>query len=462
MTKDSSPPVGTTETFQLALTFARALGALITVLRAVAPDRSAVTQQHEVRRSLRATAAAARSTALELRLVDGRLRLGGQELAPDSPHRDDALNALVGGLTAHGSLALDVRRGAAPSELLELARLLSTDRGTVGDRRVWRSWSVRITPESSAVVVDTAPVPEAVQHELARLRAARDDATMRDVIQALLRLLRTPPWARDPVVVEAIALGMVQDARERGNRGGRLALEAGIRQLLTTDTLTALVARLSHTTRSGELIPVLARGADVSVSALVQTLQDADTIAARRICFDAIVALDAGEEVLRDALHDPRWFVVRNAAALLGEMGVVDSDTYLAELLSHADDRIRVAGARALTRLGTDRALTALQQSLTDPSPELRRLAAAAHGGLSQSKPSTAELLSALDIETDEDVMLEIVSVLGALGSPDGVQRLLRLLRSEADEADPWLREAAYSALVAARGRGVAKLLAQP
>lgn len=58
--------------------------------------------------------------------------------------------------------------------------------------------------------------------------------------------------------------------------------------------------------------------------------------------------------------------------------------------------------------------------------------------------------------------MLEIVSVLGVLGSPDAVQRLLRLLRNESGEAEGWLRAAAYDALLKARGRGVAKLLDTP
>jgi HEAT repeat protein len=109
-------------------------------------------------------------------------------------------------------------------------------------------------------------------------------------------------------------------------------------------------------------------------------------------------------------------------------------------------------------RRGSERALIALQGRLVDEVAELRRLAAAAHGARSQGKPSTTALLNALDVELEEDVMLEIVAVLGMLGSPDAVQRLLRLVRNESGEAEPWLREAAYTALVAARGAGVQKL----
>lgn len=387
MTKNSNAVGASSDAFAMSLDLARALGALIGVLRAADEARSAVSQRDNVRRALRETAAAARYTALELRLLEGELRLGGSLLPPDSPLRDDALDHLVGGLSAHGSSSLDVRRGAAPNELLEVARLLSVLPDVGATDVTWRSWSVRITPLSSpSVPQDAVVLPDAVQHELARLVAARDDATMREVVQALLRLLHTPPWANNAAVLEAVALAMVRNSRLRGARGGRLALEGGLRQLLTTGTLEALVARLPKSTSRDALMPVLARGADVSVAALVRTLQDADTLAERRVCFDAIVALDAGEDALREALRDPRWFMVRNAAALLGEMGVVEADAHLVTLLEHSDERIRIAGARALTRLGTESGLVALQSRLSDPSPEMRRLAASAHGDRGQGK----------------------------------------------------------------------------
>ena len=443
--------------FDDSLRLARALGALVLLLRAEPADEADAREL--MRRAVRAVAAAARVASLDLRLVDGTLHLAGRALAPDSPHRDAALDALVEGLTRHGSFSLDVRRGAAPAELLELARVLGTVQVAASDDGAWRSWSVRITPRSSPVVPPPVRLPEAVQHELDRLHTARDDDAMRPVVSALLRLASDSPWSQSPPVLQAIAIGLVGEARRRGSRGGRLALEGGVRVLLSPERIGLLVSSVRTSAARDALLPVLARGGDLSVRTLVHALQDAETLAERRVCFDAIVALDAGAGALRDALGDPRWFVVRNAAALLGEMGVAEADGQLEALLDHDDERIRVAAGRALIRIGTERALLALQRRLGDPAAELRRLAAAAHGGRSQGKPSTAALLEALDVETEEEVMLEIVAVLGALGSPDGVQRLVRLLRGTGEEAPPWLREAAYDALVAARGSGVLKML---
>lgn len=459
MKKFSADTVVAESDFDQALTLARALGALVLQLRTDTAKQTAVEQRDAVRRALRAAVAAARVTALELRLKDGLLELGGHSLPPDSPLRDDALDALVGGLAANGSTVLDVRRSAAPGELLALSRLLVADADTPLPGGAWRSWSVRLTPASVARIAEPVQLPDSVQHEIARLPAVRRDSEMRAVVQSLQRIVATPPWCNDSAVIEAIALAVVSDARTRGTRGGRLALEGAIRQLLRPVVLDALVQRLPVSASRDDLMPVLARAGDLSVQALVRLLVDADTLAERRVCFDAIVALDAGEAALCSALSDERWYVVRNAASLLGEMGVVEADAQLVPLLSSDDDRLRIAGVRALMRLGTERALIELQRMLTDSVPEIRRLAAVAHGARSQGKPSVSALLTALDTETDEDVMLEIVAVLGTLGSPDGVQRLMKLVKSESSEVMPWMREAAYNALLAARGRGVTRLL---
>lgn len=462
---DSVLPDPTVPSFDDALRLSRALGQLVLVLRETGPvagsgaptAEAAAADRDAVRRALRNAVTAARRAPLSLALADGLLHLGGRSLSPDSEHRDEALDALIEGLTGHGSLTLDVRRSAAPAELLSLARLLAADPDRPVDRTTWRSWSVRITPQSVPSLEGDTALPVAVRESIARLSAARGDAETRAAVDEMLVLLDTPPWSESPEAAEAMALALVSETRARGVRGGRLALESGVRRLLTAATVRALVRRLPTSRRRDDLLPVLARAGDQAVRELVVLLQEAESLADRRACFDAIVALDAGDDALREALADPRWYVVRNAAALLGEMGVLEADVHLAPLLEHDDERLRVAGARALTRLGTPRALAALQARLDDDVPEVRRLAVAAHGTRSQGKPSTIALLAVLDRETDEDVVLEILTVFGQLGSPECVQRLVRLIRD--DTAELWKREAAYQSLLAARGDQVARLL---
>jgi HEAT repeat protein len=453
-------PAGTSveDTLQLA----RAIGTLVLVLRQTeaavgAGANRAAANRDALRRGLRLTVAAARRTPLAVALSGGVLHLNGQPLTPDVAARDVALDALIEGLASQGSLTLDVRQSAAPAELLALARVLAADPHGPADSTAWRSWSVRITPQSVPAVPEDDGLPASLRDAIARLAGARGDAATRGVVDELLSVRSVPAWSDSPAVAEALALTLVGEARARGSRGGRLALESGLRRLMTAPLVRTLVRQLAASRRREELLSVLSRAGDVAVSELVTHLQDAESVAERRVCFDAIVALDAGDEALREALTDPRWYVVRNSAALLGEMGVVEADVHLIPLLEHHDERLRIAAARALTRLGTPKALQALQGRLADSASEVRRLAVTAFGARRKEKQSTGALLAAFDRETDEDVLLEILTVFGQLASPECVQRLVRIYRDENHE--PWVRQTAYQALLAARGDLVSRLL---
>jgi hypothetical protein len=97
---------------------------------------------------------------------------------------------------------------------------------------------------------------------------------------------------------------------------------------------------------------------------------------------------------------------VRNAVALLGEMGVEQADTAMLPLLQHDDERIRVATARALVRLGTAKALHGLHAGVDDPNAEVRRMAAVSYGLAPSAaggvRPPAARLAMALEKETDK------------------------------------------------------------
>jgi HEAT repeat protein len=196
----------------------------------------------------------------------------------------------------------------------------------------------------------------------------------------------------------------------------------------------------------------------------------------RRAYFDAIVELDMGATLLLESLHDDRWFVVRNTAALLGEMNIGGADKALASLLEHHDERIRIAAARALIRLRTPLALAALHAAITDANAEVRRLAATSYTVASTSgasRPGAVGLAAAFEQETDEDVALEMLAALGRLGSADAVQRLMRIAQAPTLGAPTvhvsvgrretprpsWARVAALEALIDARGDAVASVI---
>lgn len=500
---------------------ARALGALVERLVASGPDMRGVVGGLEgidpasptlvdVRDGLRQLAARSRDGALLCRVVDGTLVLEGVPIDRHADRDDAALWSLFSRLEALDVGSLTIREGAAPGELLTLARLLAQPRVpegvrpsetsmhgvplTGGDtpttvhavdfadetpRELLRTWSVLLTPRApvrghaqsgatedpDALSRDANSPGQSVGAALTRLAAARTDDAAVAAVRLVREVLDDAQRRGDGGTVEHAARAVVQRLQGIGEQGGRLALESAVRHLMREPLLRLLARRLPYSTDRTVLVQLFARAGDAGVAVLVQELMSTDDALSRRAYFDSIVAMDVGSAQLFEALNDSRWYVVRNAAALLGEMGVGYADETLIPLLGHGDGRLRIAAARALMRLRTVKSLQALHAVIDDPQPELRRLAAAAFGltGVSGGgvRPPAARLAAALERETDEDVALEMLSALGRLGSADAVQRLLRLaLPPSADMTgaiaseplESWLRIAALEALVRARG----------
>lgn len=426
-----------------------------------------------VREALRGLAGAARTGALHCFVDEQGMHVNDFLILPAELRAEPPLYGLARRIVGHAVGTLSIRQGAAPGELLTLGRLLSqvpvkqpvvaepanpgrsTPRQTPTE--VLRSWSVLVTPASTPLLTQGL-VSATVGGAIARLRAARTDHAARQAVSELLEQVGDAEVRQDASAIESIAVALAQHTHALGAGEGRLASEGGLRRMLREGVVTLLATRIPDSTERDTLISILARTGEMGGRALVMQLMAAEDRPSRRSYFDAIIAQDSGVTQLREALNDPRWYVVRNAAALLGEMGMTEADASLIPLLAHLDERIRIAAARALTRLRTARGLGALQQRLSDPNAEVRRLAAAAYG-LSASmagapKPHSAPLAAALNDEAEEDVSLEMLASLGKLASADAVQRLIRLAMGGVEGASHpgWFRVAALESLVGARG----------
>ncbi len=482
---------------------ARALGQLVDRLMLLGPDRDGVIgglsgadpsapRVVAVREAIRQLTARSREGALLCRVVDETLILEGVPIDRLSAADDPLLRLLLQRLVVLGIGAMTVREGAAPGELLTLGRLLAQpreyldrrtptgalrsidDSGTpttvdaVGfaaetPRELLRTWSVLVTPLVKERSTEQASM--ASGSVLSRLAASRTDEAATNAVLALRDMLDDVQRRGDSAALEGIARACLAQLQLVGDQGGRLALEHAIRLLLRAPLLIMLAQRLPLSTDRNALLQLFARAGDAGVATLVQELLTTDDALSRRAYFDGIVALDVGSRRLFDALQDTRWYVVRNAAALLGEMGVEHADESLIALLHHADERIRISVARALMRLRTVKSMQALHAMLEDSSAEVRRLSAAAFGIAGAAagggvRPPAARLATALEREIDEDVVLELLAALGRLGSADAVQRLLRIAMPSTGDAgggtgefrEAWLRVAALEALVRARG----------
>jgi HEAT repeat protein len=198
---------------------------------------------------------------------------------------------------------------------------------------------------------------------------------------------------------------------------------------------------------------VLTHAGEEGAEAIIELLLAATERGDRRVYFDTLVQLKAGVPTLIHMLGDAEWFVVRNAAELLGKIGAREAEGPLCELMRHADERVRRSVTAALMRLGTPRGVRGVLGALADPAPEVRMQAAAALA--TRPAPEFAEpLLRALEGEREEQVQAAYLPALGAIATPAAVERVI----AAAEARGGFLRKQALSVrLAAVQGLGRAE-----
>jgi hypothetical protein len=204
------------------------------------------------------------------------------------------------------------------------------------------------------------------------------------------------------------------------------AFLVGIRRL-SRPVLLEGVARLlpGHREMREMCSRVLSRSGETGADVLIDNLIGSDISGERRAYLDALRQCPAAVNSLLFLLNDERWYVVRNAAWLLGELGSADADRRLAELMAHREPRVRRAVATALGRLATSRALLALLQAINDQSPDVRLQAVQAIAS-ARNPRAVPWLIEAMDHEQDADVQGALMAALGSTPTEDGVARLMR------------------------------------
>jgi HEAT repeat protein len=170
---------------------------------------------------------------------------------------------------------------------------------------------------------------------------------------------------------------------------------------------------------------VLQRAGEDGVEVLLDILVAAPTVLERRGAFDALTRMKQGTDQLVHMLSHPQWFVVRNIAELVGELGLEDAVPALAKQVSHEDERVRKAVALALAKIATPTCAEPLRRALRDKSQVVRLQVALGIGGR-KSAALAMPLVVAMSEEKDPEVERELILALGRIGSPDAVQALIK------------------------------------
>jgi HEAT repeat protein/PBS lyase HEAT-like repeat-containing protein len=284
------------------------------------------------------------------------------------------------------------------------------------------SASARPPREAAQGVELPAGAPEA----LAELERDGAGPNVGDVLATLGGLAESAAKAGRYEQVLGVIAGIIGVEQSIGDTSGvRRQYAIALRRIYTKPVLEGL-ARLVATPRHRDTAVVgLQRGGAAAVEVLLDLLAVAPTMNERRAVFDALKHMTEGTEQLVHMLDHSEWYVVRNVAELIGELGMEDAVPALAQRLGHEDERVRKAVGMALAKIGTRSAAEPLRRALRDRSVEVRMHVALGIGGR-KSSALAMPLVVAMEEEKDEAVVRELMLALGRIGSPDAVQALIK------------------------------------
>jgi hypothetical protein len=448
-------------------TFARHFSRLVSLLM------HEVGNVDEQKVSLRALVAVSKNGPVTLAAQDWQLLANDQPV----PGALTGVRDVVSQMTAHSVLEMAISAGSVAADLLGVARIIAAE-AKPGDGGVFARQKLAalgpkeggiefttVTPEPVAVASDAPTVvtptsgKEAVSAMSARvaqeaptlvsrlatpdyskvsvdeLFTTLDGARLADAttkaLDDLVSLAEHSVRVGKPVAVGDILYGVVQRDAKITDAELKRAYVMALRRLSKPALLRAVATLIpKKPERRQQFLEVLGRTGEEGADALIEQITQAQTAEDRKTLFEVLVVLPDAVPALIRMLGDSRWFVVRNAADLLGEMVATQAEEALVNLLRHTDDRVRRSATNALLKLGTPNAFKGIYDAVSDTSPEVRMQAAVAIATRKDGRTS-ATLIRAIEDEADADVQLAMIAALGRVATPDAVQKLVKMAEPE-------------------------------
>ena len=246
-----------------------------------------------------------------------------------------------------------------------------------------------------------------------------------DLLAVLGRQLETAMKGGRIAQALAIVSGIVRAEQQVSDASRKRQYSIALKRMYNKPLLEAIAQVAGAPGHRDDALLVLRRAGEDGVEVLLDLLVAAPTVEERRGIFVALTGMKEGLDQLLHMLGHHQWFVVRNVAELVGELGLEDAVPALAQQLEHDDERVRKAVALALAKVGSRAAAEPLRRALRDKSPEVRIQAALGVGGR-KSSALAMPLVVAMEEEEDENVERELMLALGRIGSAAAVQALIK------------------------------------
>jgi len=382
---------------------------------------------------------------------------GGRLAVNGTPLEGAAYAVLAQRLEFHAVGEIQIPAAAPPAEMFELLRALADQPGegdvasrlrATGAQRISVAIQASVSQEVAAPPDVPPPgppadVPAILQEEsaaafapataasrssgdiLAELQRKPTGPQVPDLLAVLSRQLETAMRANRLEQALAIVAGIVRAEQSIGDEARRRQYSIALKRIYTKPLLEGIAHLVPMPSQRDAALLALQRAGEGGVEVLLDLLVAAPTIDERRGIFQALTGMKEGTDQLVHMLGHHQWFVVRNVAELVGELGLEEAVPALARQLDHEDERVRKAVALALAKTGSRSAAEPLRRALKDKSREVRIQAAVGVGGRKASALAMP-LVVAMGEEEDETVEQELMLALGRIGSPDAVQALIK------------------------------------
>ncbi len=273
---------------------------------------------------------------------------------------------------------------------------------------------------------------------LKALRGENSDPQYRLLLQELPPLIRTAQADGDHyLVLEALFLlhldtiATEHSVLRRGLAGQ--ALEQLFSEEICESLIDFLCTRGVAAEIRAQIFPLLAFYPEKTVRHLMDRLAREKDLLARRLLIEAIIRQGTpAAPILTEFLADPRWFVVRNAVSILGEIRDPSAAVLLPPLLHHRDVRVARESVRALTKIGGPRAVGILLSLVEGDDSSLGRQALLSLGAMKNREaiPTLLKLIGRPDpLGKRIELKKGAIKALGEIGAPEAVPALITLLK---------------------------------
>lgn len=228
--------------------------------------------------------------------------------------------------------------------------------------------------KESAAINDDLVTHEAIATLVDVFRSLHDESDIADIAHSLAESL---PWLvqhREFRLLRTALQGLDEAAsRTVAHHKALAGILSGLHQgQPLADLLDALWD--ARDTEAGDNIRACVEMlADKAVSSFVRIFGDEPRAGMRRLVCDILVS--SGRDHVDEIgafVADPRWYVVRNVANILGRLGDPRGVVHLASLAEYPEYRVRREAVEALVRIGTDQAEAQIVAFLDDPDGRIR------------------------------------------------------------------------------------------